>query len=139
MLAGMASGSTMFDRVGGEEFFESLTRRFYESVAADPVLRRLYPEGPEGFEAARRHLKMFLMQYWGGPRVYESTRGAPQLRARHARFTIGQTERDAWVEHMTAAVKAGGLSPLDESQMLGYLSAAASHLVNTPAEPAADT
>jgi hemoglobin len=139
MLAVMTSGSTMFDRVGGEEFFESLTLRFYGSVAADPVLRRLYPEDSEGFEAARVHLKMFLMQYWGGPRSYEAIRGAPQLRARHARFIIGPAERDAWVEHMTAAVKAGRLSPLDESQMLSYLSAAASHLVNTPADPAADT
>jgi hemoglobin len=129
----------MFDRVGGVDFFESLTLRFYESVAADPVLRPLYPEDPEGFEAARVHLRMFLVQYWGGPRLYESTRGAPQLRGRHARFAIGQAERDAWVEHMTAAVKAGGLNPLEESQMLSYLSAAASHLVNTPADPAADT
>jgi hemoglobin len=129
----------MFDRVGGEEFFESLTRRFYNSVAADPVLRRLYPEDPEGFEAARVHLKLFLMQYWGGPPIYRDTRGAPQLRVRHARFTIGPAERDAWVEHMTAAVKAGGLKPLDESQMLGYLAGAAGHLVNTPAQPAVDS
>jgi hemoglobin len=139
MLAGMVSGSTMFGRVGGEAFFESLTRRFYDSVATDPVLRRLYPEDPDGFEAARVHLKMFLMQYWGGPPVYRATRGAPQLRARHARFTIGQPERDAWVEHMTTAVRAAGLKPLDESQMLSYLAGAASHLVNTPVEPAADS
>jgi hemoglobin len=135
----MASGSTMFDRAGGEEFFESLTLMFYDSVAADPVLRPLYPEDPQGFEASRQHLKLFLMQYWGGPSIYRSTRGAPQLRARHARFAIGQTERDAWVRHMTAAVKASGLKPLDESQMLSYLTAAASHLVNTPAEPVGDS
>jgi hemoglobin len=128
----------MFDRAGGEEFFERLTQRFYNSVATDPVLRPLYPEAPEGFEAARVHLKWFLMQYWGGPSIYRSSRGAPQLRVRHARFAIGPTQRDAWVEHMSAAVKAGGLKPLDESQMLSYLAAAASHLVNTPTEPAVD-
>jgi hemoglobin len=138
MLGRMASESTMFDRAGGEEFFETLTQRFYRSVAADPVLRPLYPDDPEGLEAARLHLKWFLMQYWGGPSVYQSSRGAPQLRARHARFSIGQAERDAWVEHMSAAVRAGRLKPLDESQMLSYLAAAASHLVNTPAEPAMD-
>jgi hemoglobin len=138
MLEVMASESTMFDRAGGEEFFESLTQRFYNSVATDPVLRPLYPDDPEGFEAARIHLKLFLMQYWGGPTVYQSSRGAPQLRARHARFAIGPAQRDAWVAHMSAAVRAGGLKPLDESQMLSYLSAAANHLVNTPAEPAVD-
>jgi hemoglobin len=134
----MASQSTMFDRAGGEEFFEMLTRRFYDSVATDPVLRPLYPDDPEGFEAARLHLKWFLMQYWGGPSVYQSSRGAPQLRARHARFAIGPAQRDAWVEHMSAAVKAGGLKPLDESQMLSYLAAAATHLVNTAPETALD-
>jgi hemoglobin len=138
MLGGMASESTMFDRAGGEQFFETLTERFYDSVATDPVLRPLYPGDSEGFEAARVHLKLFLMQYWGGPSIYQSSRGAPQLRARHARFAIGPAERDAWVEHMSAAVRAGGLKPLDESQMLSYLAAAASHLVNTDAEPAID-
>jgi hemoglobin len=128
----------MFDRAGGEEFFEALTQRFYGSVATDPILRPLYPEDAQGFEAARVHLKWFLMQYWGGPTRYQSSRGAPQLRARHARFAIGPAERDAWIEHMSAAVREGGLKPLDETQMLSYLAAAASHLVNTPAEPAVD-
>jgi hemoglobin len=131
MLAGMASASTMFDRVGGEDFFESLTLRFYELVTTDPVLRPLYPADQEGLEAARVHLKWFLVQYWGGPSVYQSTRGAPQLRARHARFAIGPAERDAWVKHMSAAVRESGLKPLDESQMLNYLAAAANHLINS--------
>src|ERR1700727_2628990 len=100
MLATMGSASTMFDRAGGEDFFESLTRRFYDAVADDQVLRPLYPTDPTAFEAARVHLKLFLIQFWGGPTVYESARGQPQLRARHAGFAIGEAERDAWVRHM---------------------------------------
>lgn len=126
------SPTTLYGRVGGRPFFEALTRRFYEAVADDPVLRPLYPEDDEGLEAARLHLELFLVQYWGGPADYNELRGHPRLRMRHAPFTIGPAERDAWVAHMTDAVKAAGLSPLDEVQLLGYLSSSATHLINHP-------
>jgi hemoglobin len=35
---------TVYDRVGGMPFFERLVDRFYDGVAADPVLRPVYPE-----------------------------------------------------------------------------------------------
>ena len=120
----------MFDRAGGEEFFETLTSRFYADVALDPVLRPLYPEDPVRFEAARVHLKLFLIQHWGGPPVYRSERGEARLGQRHHRFSIGAAERDAWVRHMSAAVRAGGLRPFDESQMLSFFAASANQLVN---------
>lgn len=124
---------SFYDRVGGQPFFEALTRRFYEGVAADPLLRPLYPDGDEALEAARWHLELFLIQYWGGPAAYNDTRGHPRLRMRHAPFAIGPAERDAWVRHMTEAVRRAGLSPLDEVQLLGYLTSSAAHLVNQPA------
>jgi hemoglobin len=125
-------GSTMYERAGGEAFFETLTARFYTAVATDPVLRPLYPQDPARFEAARQHLKLFLIQHWGGPPVYRAERGEPRLNARHQRFPIGPAERDAWLQHMGEAVRAGGLRPLDETQMLSYFQATASHLVNQP-------
>jgi hemoglobin len=121
--------TTMYERLGGMEFFESLTKRFYEAVARDEVLRPLYPED---LEAPRRHLCLFLAQFWGGPRLYDQERGHPRLRARHLPFKIGQEERDRWLEHMTAAVKEAHLRPLDEAQVLGYFTAASTHMINTP-------
>ncbi len=128
----MTDGPTLYARVGGRPFFETLTRRFYEAVAGDPVLRPLYPDDEVGMEAARLHLELFLVQYWGGPSEYNQTRGHPRRRMRHAPFTIGPAERDAWVRHMTDAVKAAGLSPLDEVQMLSYFTTSATHLINQP-------
>ena len=122
----------MYERVGGEAFFDTLTARFYAAVATDPVLRPLYPESPAPFEAARQHLKLFLIQRWGGPPVYRAERGEARLGLRHQRFPIGPAERDAWLRHMSAAVKAGGLRPLDESQMLSFFEAMANHLLNQP-------
>ena len=127
--------STLFDRVGGQPFFEGLTRRFYEGVAADPVLARLYPSDPEEFEAARVHLELFLIQYWGGPPTYNDVRGHPRLRMRHAPFPIGPDERDAWKRHMAAAIDRTGLSTLDEMQLRSYLDSAADALVNRAGGP----
>jgi hemoglobin len=128
----MTGVPTMYERVGGDAFFDALTGRFYSAVRQDPVLRPLYPEDDEGFEQARRHLRDFLVQYWGGPDTYNQTRGAPRLRQRHVPFAIGAAERDAWLTHMTEAVRAAKLHPLDEAQMIGYFNAAAATLTNQP-------
>ena len=120
----------MYERAGGDDFFETLTARFYAAVATDPVLRPLYPEDAARFEAARLHLKLFLIQHWGGPPVYRSERGEARLEGRHRRLAIGPAQRDAWLHHMTEAVKASGLRPLDETQMLSFFQATANHLVN---------
>ena len=122
----------MYGRVGGDPFFDELTSRFYAAVKTDPVLRPLYPQDDEEFESARRHLRDFLIQYWGGPEAYNQTRGAPRLRQRHFPFLIGPAERDAWLAHMTEAVRAANLRPLDETQMIGYFNAVAASLTNQP-------
>lgn len=118
----------MYERAGGDRFFEDLADRFYAGVAADPVLRPLYPDD---LAAPKHHLRLFLIQYWGGPRTYGDERGHPRLRMRHAPFVIGLAERDAWLEHMEAAVRAGGLDPGDEAEMLDYFRSAATQLINT--------
>ena len=95
---------TLYDRAGGTPFFEALVGSFYAGVAADPVLRAIYPE-PD-LAAAERRLRLFLIQYWGGPRTYDDERGHPRLRMRHFPFAIGPAERDRWLVHMRAAIAA---------------------------------
>ena len=119
--------TTMYERVGGRLWFAALVDRFYDAVAEDPVLRPLYPED---LTAPRAHLAAFLVQYWGGPGDYSLERGHPRLRMRHVPFAIGMPERDAWLRHMSEAVRAGGLDPEDEAEMIGYFDTSATFLVN---------
>ena len=84
----MSQPTSFYDAVGGEETFRRLVHRFYQGVADDPVLRPVYPAKDLG--PAEEHLRLFLMQYWGGPRTYDELRGHPRLRMRHARFAIGE-------------------------------------------------
>lgn len=121
---------TLYEQVGGHEFFVRLVNGFYDRVEGDTVLRPLYPQGEEEMRAAREHLAMFLSQYWGGPPVYNETRGAPMLRARHMPFRIGAAERDAWFGHMKAAVEESGVSEEIAAGLLDYFDKAATHLIN---------
>jgi hemoglobin len=118
---------TAYERWGGEPFFTGLIDRFYQGVAADPLLRPLYPDD---LTESKAHLALFLMQYWGGPRAYSDLRGHPRLRMRHAPFAIGRAESDAWLRHMTEAVEAAGLGPDDQRELLDYLAMAATSLIN---------
>ncbi|MGH8980465.1 MAG: globin [Acidimicrobiales bacterium] len=125
----------MYDRVGGEPFFAELVDRFYEGVAADPLLRPLYPED---LAEPRRHLALFLMQYWGGPRTYDDERGHPRLRMRHVPFSIGLAERDAWLRHMlgaleaaTAAATGPSVGVATSAEIADYFRSTATQLMNT--------
>lgn len=119
------------DAVGGEAFFVELIDHFYAGVAMDPLLRPLYPED---LTDSKRHMVLFLQQYWGGPGTYSAERGHPRLRMRHAPFVIGEAERDAWLRHMAAAldrtVSAHGIGPELEAQLLQYFLGAADFMVN---------
>jgi hemoglobin len=119
-----------YDDVGGTPVFHKIVGRFYEEVAADPVLRPLYPEQDLG--PAEERLRMFLEQYWGGPRTYSDQRGHPRLRMRHFPFTIGPVERDAWLRCMRVAVDEAGLAPAHRDQLWTYLEYAAASMVNSP-------
>lgn len=124
---------SFYDAVGGAETFRTVVSRFYELVRDDEVLRPLYPD--DDLTGAEDRLRMFLEQYWGGPRTYSDQRGHPRLRMRHAAFRIGFIERDAWLRCMYTAVASIDSTTLDDAhrgELLAYLDMAADAMVNAP-------
>jgi hemoglobin len=126
----MAQEVTFYEAVGGEETFRRLVHRFYQGVAGDPVLRPMYPE--EDLGPAEERFRLFLIQYWGGPRTYSERRGHPRLRMRHVPFRIGEAERDAWLGHMRTALEELELPEPLETMFWDYLVIAANSLINAP-------
>jgi hemoglobin len=126
----MTRAMSFYEAVGGEPTFRRLVAGFYGRVATDPVLRPLYPE--EDLSSAEERLRLFLMQYWGGPHTYSERRGHPALRMRHAPFAIGPAAREAWLRHMTAAVGDLDLPRELATPLLEYLTMAATALENQP-------
>ena len=118
---------SVYERVGGMPFFETLIERFYAGIETDVLLRPLYPDD---LTDSRDHMVKFLAQYWGGPTTYSEERGHPRLRMRHAPFVITIAERNAWVRHMNAAIRAADLDAEIEQQMLDYFDMAATHMIN---------
>jgi hemoglobin len=127
-IDGAVENASFYDAVGGHATFERLISAFYSRVTDDPVLRPLYPEEDLGPAADR--LRMFLEQYWGGPRTYNEVRGHPRLRARHVPFRIDAAARDAWLGNMRAALDEVALAPEADRVLWDYLTTAAEALVN---------
>lgn len=121
---------TFYDAVGGHDTFVRLVKTFYEGVAADPVLRAVYPE--EDLGPAEERFRMFLEQYWGGPTTYSDTRGHPRLGQRHAPFAVTPQARDRWLGHMGVALEESGMAPERIQQFWAYVVRAAQFLVNSP-------
>lgn len=122
---------SFYDAVGGADTFRAIASRFYAQVAEDEILRQIYPE--DDLAGAEDRLRMFLEQYWGGPRTYSDQRGHPRLRMRHVPFRITPIERDAWLRCMHIAVASIDSETLDHEhrrQLLDYLEMAAHSLVN---------
>ncbi|MGL6233799.1 MAG: globin [Segniliparus sp.] len=130
-LAG-TSPPSFYEAVGGAATFEAITKGFYVEVAKDPLLAPMYQDD---LAEAELHLRLFLQQYWGGPRTYSESRGHPRLRMRHVPFVIGPAERDAWLRCMRAGVEAVSPEAMDEphrQELWAYLEMAANSLMNAP-------
>ncbi|HEY4001890.1 MAG TPA: globin [Candidatus Xenobia bacterium] len=117
----------VFEAVGGEEAFVRLVDAFYRGVESDPPLRALYPED---LAPGKQHLAWFLMERFGGPSHFSSRRGHPRLRMRHFRFAVTQEARDAWMQHMRAAVQEAPEFAPARDLLLAYFEDAASFLIN---------
>ena len=121
---------TFYDAVGGEPTFRRIVARFFAQVPQDEVLAAVYPL--DDLDGAEERLRLFLMQYWGGPTTYSDERGHPRLRMRHAPFRIGPRERDAWLAAMRVAVDGEALDEPLRSDLLSYFESTATHMINSP-------
>ena len=114
-----AQPPSFYDAVGGEPTFRRIVARFYALVAADEVLRALYPEDDLG--PAEERLRLFLIQQWGGPATYTQLRGPTGLAARHMPFRIARPHRDAWLRAMRTAIDDAGLAPAYRERLWNQL------------------
>lgn len=117
----------IYEAVGGAQAFDALVDAFYKGVESDPVLRPMYPSD---LAPGKRHLSLFLQQRFGGPDTYSQERGHPRLRVRHMGFAVDATSRDAWMRHMTAAVRGCPAFAPHESVLVKYFADAATFLIN---------
>lgn len=97
----MTEPRSVFEEIG-EDTFDRLVAGFYARVKEDDILGPMYPA--EDMAGAEWRLKMFLIQFWGGPSEYSAQRGHPRLRMRHAPFQIDAAAAERWLELMKASM-----------------------------------
>ncbi len=124
-----SDGQSFYDEIGGSPTIAKIVDRFYEGVAADEVLRPMYPE--EDLGPAAERLTMFLAQYWGGPTTYSDRRGHPRLRMRHAPFAVTPAAAQRWLVHFRAGLDAANLTAEQDAQFWAYVTHAAQFMVNS--------
>ena len=123
---GLPQPRTVYESVGGEPTFRRIIARFYEQVAVDEVLRPLYPE--EDLGPAEERLRLFFIQYWGGPATYTQMRGHPRLGMRHIPFRIARPHRDAWLRAMRIAIDEADLPQPQRDMIWGHMETVAWNL-----------
>ena len=117
----------------GEAGFERLVAAFYKRVPTDDLLGPMYPS--HDLAGAEQRLRSFLIYRFGGPDRYLQERGHPQLRMRHAPFTIHHSARDRWMKLMTDAMNEAELPESAARVMLPFLDNVATFLINQGSSP----
>ncbi|MGP4106694.1 globin domain-containing protein [Virgibacillus sp. L01] len=125
----MTKLGTMFEAIGGFDSIDKLVTNFYKRVGNHPKLIPIFPD--DLTETARKQ-RMFLTQFFGGPRLYSEERGNPMLRRRHLPFEITPERKDAWLECMNAALKDAEIDEPYKTAIFEKLTMTAHHMMNTP-------
>lgn len=111
----------------GEDQIRKLVSYFYQEVAQNPPLRKLYPED---LKPAERRLFLFLLQVFGGPQTYSEERGHPRLRMRHFDWKIDPEMRDLWLNSMLSSLDKLNPEQNVKELMMQYFIKVANHMIN---------
>ena len=108
LLASTELNPRLFERIGGQSGFHTLSTLFYNRVFADtknPWFTGIFATSTK--EEAVDNQYRFLVQTFGGEELYTLKKGGKygvRLVGRHANYTIGPRAAERWVEHMNLAI-----------------------------------
>jgi hemoglobin len=108
---------TLFERIGGTETVERLSRAFYARVEADPLLRPMFRKD---LDRSRDLQALFLAEALGGPKGFSRRRKTTGLKEIHAAHRIGPEHVAAWLGHMEAAMSEVGIKGRERANLRCY-------------------
>lgn len=80
-----------------EEGIRELISKHYDAIKQSDI-RHLFPQDDAEFEKAKINSSDFFIQICGGPKYFNTNRGAPRMVGRHAPFRIDAKARQTWLE-----------------------------------------
>lgn len=131
--------ASLLDRAGGPEAIHRIVESFYQRIESDSHMRPIYPED---LEPGKENLKLFLVQWLGGPQTYSERYGHPRLRIRHFPFVIDELAAGKWLRYMRQSWLEEGVSEEIVGIVFERFGPLAHHMVNAgqdvPREPLGD-
>lgn len=124
----MAKPKTLYEKIGGQPVIDQLVASMYKHIGENKILKSIFPEDLS--ESARKQ-RLFLTQFFGGPRLYLEERGRTRLPEVHAPFEITPARRDAWLDCIHKALIENEVKEPLLSDIMKRLSVPANLLVNT--------
>ncbi len=114
-------GTSLYDRLGGEEKLTELVKTFYHIMATDPAAKECFAtHAGKDISGSAEKLTMFLSGITGGPPTYHEKHGHPRLRMRHSPFAIGEKEASQWLYCMLKAMDEVRIDRDIQDEMIPY-------------------
>lgn len=98
-------GDTSFQAAGGETGVRQLVDNFYDRMGSDERFEAIYNMHPPDKSLSRDKLATFLCGWLGGPRLYQEKYGGISIPAVHQHLSIGESERDQWLQCMSESIE----------------------------------
>lgn len=116
-----------YDRIGDQNI-KTLIHDFYIEIRKDKILRPMYKDQ---LEESEERLYLFMIQYLGGPKIYNEKRGQPKLRQRHVKFRLDEKAKENWLNNMNTALNKSSIGKEDKEYLWAYFQKTAEFLKNS--------
>ena len=124
------NSKTPYELIGGDARVRELVDRFYDHMDEIEDVKPIRDMHARSLRVSRDKLYMFLSGWMGGPDLYQQKYGHPMLRRRHLPFSIGQAERDQWMQCMRLAMHDMDLDKDLQAHLEQAFFATANHMRN---------
>jgi len=106
-----AEALTPYHLIGGATAVRRLTDRFYDIMCDSPAAHAVRALHSGDLAPMRQKLFEFMSGWLGGPNLYFERSDRKCMGSAHARFNIGESERDQWLACMYRALAEQGVDP----------------------------
>ena len=123
----MSMESVIVDALG-EKGIREMVAAFNRRVPSDDLIGPMYPS--DDWKGSEDRLAEFLLFRLGISDEYTQKRGHPRLRMRHMTFSIGEAERDRWLQLMGEAMTEVGLEGEAHESLTAFFAQVADFMRN---------
>lgn len=123
-------GDATYQSLGGIDGITALVDAFYRIMDSDEAFQSISQMHNDSAAMKREKLTYFLCGWTGGAESYRSHFGhSISMPSAHAHLTIGQAERDQWLNCMEKAINEQGYSESLKTYLLKALAFPADRIV----------